>query len=44
MDTLAALSSMIKISDATDLRLFEVESHDHPVYYHNVDSEADGDL
>lgn len=35
-DALAALSSMIKISDQTDLYPIEVTNNDRPVDFHNV--------
>lgn len=33
---------MIKISNETDLHPIEVETHDHPMYCPNIESEQDG--
>lgn len=41
-DALATLASVIKISDEKDLCPIVVETHDRPVYDHNVESKLDG--
>lgn len=41
---LATLSSMLKISEESYLCLIVVETHDAPVYCHNVESELNDSL